>query len=300
MKKKSLTIGIPAYNEESNISYLLSEILSQKNRNFVLKEIIIASDGSSDKTIEKVKELNSKKITIIEGKKRKGATYRQNQIIDRTNTDVLVLLDADISLEGDKFLDEIIKPFYSQKADLVSTRLLTMSAKNYLEKILAVSHEFKNSVFENYKKGKNIYTCHGAARAFSKNLYKNFKFLNNAGEDAYSYLFAKKNGYKYVYTRKAICYIRVPSTIGDHKKQSVRFFNSIKFFEKEFGEKRVADEYSLDKKLAAKMLFASFVNYPIETLLYIPVVGVMKLHSKVIKYEDNSTWNISRSSKTLH
>lgn len=49
MKKLSVSVGIPAYNEEQNIASLIFGILKQKVNNITLKEIIVISDGSTDK-----------------------------------------------------------------------------------------------------------------------------------------------------------------------------------------------------------------------------------------------------------
>ena len=50
VKKQTVTIGIPAYNEEQNIGVLLSKLLAQKQIHYKLKEILIYLDGSIDHT----------------------------------------------------------------------------------------------------------------------------------------------------------------------------------------------------------------------------------------------------------
>ena len=71
-KKPTVTIGIPAYNEEANIKNLLDSILSQIQNNFIIDEIIVVSDGSSDKTADIVRSLNNSLINLIEDKERLG------------------------------------------------------------------------------------------------------------------------------------------------------------------------------------------------------------------------------------
>ena len=64
--KLTLSIFIPAYNEEANIEHLLRSILSQKQDNFKLSDINVVSDGSSDKTEEIVLRVRkqNKKIRV--------------------------------------------------------------------------------------------------------------------------------------------------------------------------------------------------------------------------------------------
>ena len=50
-----ISVGIMAFNEEKNIGRLLKAILSQKLNQIKITEIIVVSDGSTDKTDEIVK-----------------------------------------------------------------------------------------------------------------------------------------------------------------------------------------------------------------------------------------------------
>ena len=54
MNTQSITIGIPAYNEEANIKYLLKLLLNQKIKNAAIHEVIVVSDGSTDGTVLQV------------------------------------------------------------------------------------------------------------------------------------------------------------------------------------------------------------------------------------------------------
>lgn len=52
MKKKlsSLTIAIPAYNEEESLPLVLNDILEEAPKNFTDFEVLVVNDGSTDKT----------------------------------------------------------------------------------------------------------------------------------------------------------------------------------------------------------------------------------------------------------
>src|SRR5882757_1314182 len=102
MKKITLTIGIPAFNEEKNIENFLLSLFKQKLQKVKLDKILVYSDCSSDKTNEIVKKLSKKYpiIMLIEGKSRKGKYFRVNQMFALNKSDVLILLDADIALVG--------------------------------------------------------------------------------------------------------------------------------------------------------------------------------------------------------
>jgi glycosyltransferase involved in cell wall biosynthesis len=92
MEIKTVTIGIPAYNEERNILLLINSILKQKMVGFKIAKLIVSSDGSSDKTVSLIKSMNNKMIKLYDNRDRKGVARGLNQIIENANTDILVLL----------------------------------------------------------------------------------------------------------------------------------------------------------------------------------------------------------------
>lgn len=287
-KLTTVTVGIPAYNEEANIGFLISEILSQKFKSYKLEKIIVASDGSSDKTVQILKEINSRKLMIIDGRSRKGQSFRQDQIMKRTYSDILILLNADIGLHGDLFIENLIKPIIKRGVDLVSSNMLPLPPRNFFEKILYAGYIFRNEVFEELNNGENVYTCHGAARAFSRRLYNNFSFSNVIAEDAHSYLWSVNHSYKYAYAKNATAFIRLPDNLADHQRQSTRFAKT---------KTNSSKSYELPIGLLGKALVINFIKNPFFLSFYIFITFLMRLKS--IKAETSNTWQIATSSKVL-
>ena len=54
-KKLTVTIGIPAYNEQENISCLLRSIIKQKAWSYRLQSVVVVCDGSTDGTLGKAR-----------------------------------------------------------------------------------------------------------------------------------------------------------------------------------------------------------------------------------------------------
>lgn len=295
--KPMLSIGIPAFNEEANIYYLLSDLFGQKTDSFELEEIIIASDASSDDTVRNALKINRPELVIYDNKIRKGAAWVQNQILDKSNSDILVMLDADTKIKDAYFLEKIIKPIVKNQADLTSVRVLELRAENLLEKALEVSMHIKRRAFEKSNSGDNLYTCHGRARGFSKKLYKSFKFPESIGEDAYSYLFCIAKGFKYKYVKNTAIYFKLPATLQDHLRQSVRYMKSEQLFYKEFGREFVSTNYKWPTKgLIESSIYYLFTN-PVYFFVYISILLLMKIKSVFSRVSNN--WEISISSKVL-
>jgi dolichol-phosphate mannosyltransferase len=64
MKKSSLSVILPCYNEKSNIDYLISEFESADHNSYISR-IIFVDDDSPDGTAEYVKKISSKKFDVL-------------------------------------------------------------------------------------------------------------------------------------------------------------------------------------------------------------------------------------------
>ncbi|MDB5115077.1 MAG: glycosyltransferase [Mucilaginibacter sp.] len=96
--KKKLSIVIPAYNEEKNISFLVSEL----NRALISTgydfEYIFVNDGSQDNTLDEIKiqaQLHSN-VFYIELSKNFGKDYALKAGIDIAQGDAVITMDADL------------------------------------------------------------------------------------------------------------------------------------------------------------------------------------------------------------
>lgn len=297
MKMKTLTIGIPTYNEGENIGYLLQSIKSQKLESAKIVKIIVYSDASTDNTLTLLNKMKMKTLRAISGKKRMGKSYAMNQIIKQTTSDILVLLDGDILVRDEYMIEKLIEPIRTQNADLTSARVKEFWTKSKFEEILKISMLLKKDIFESFKNGNNIYTSHGRARAFSKKLYTSIVFNKNiVAEDAYAYLYTIFNKFTYIFAKEANVHYRLPGTFKDHQKQSVRFIQSYKQLAYEFGESLIAQETRLPKRVVVLFVFKYFLRYPLTLFLYVLILAYMRVRSLFVD-EMKLAWGVSESTK---
>ncbi len=298
-KKPTLTIGIPAYNEEGNIKFLLQSLLKQKIKRAILQEIIVISDGSTDGTVKKVSSVRSKAIRIKAYKNRKGLYARQNEMVKLSKSDTLVLIDADTLPENANFIDELIKPIIEGKnIGIVSGETINAKPRSLIEKILANSHEFKKYIFKKLRGGNNVYLCHGRARAFSKQFYSVLNWPKDCPEDSYSYFFCLKKGFKFVYEPKAKVLFRAPSVFNEHAKKSKRFLLGKQKLEDHFSTRFLKEHYSIPISLITMALAIFFVRNPLLTIIYLLMILNIKFFYKhnPVNY---SMWDASKSSKMV-
>lgn len=295
--RPTLSIGIPAFNEEANIRFLLQDLLAQKRAGFILDKIVVYSDGSSDETVKEIKNVKNSKIILIESKKRSGRAVGQNKIMKDATSDILVLVDADVVIKDKNFLEKIIKPIAYKKADLTSVSVEELKPETFLGKVLEVSMKFKKYIFENYKNGNNLYTCHGRARAFSKKLYKSINFIESVGEDAYSYFYVVSNNFKYRFVKNTQVYYHLPEDFKDHEKQSIRFYKTLRLLEKDFGKALLQKENYITLGLLIKALIKYLFVNPL-IAFYFLIATFLKIKSLFTK-EISGAWSVSESSKKI-
>ena len=88
-----VTYLITAYNEEKNIAAKLEQVLSLDYPKDKL-EIIVASDGSTDRTDEIVKGFADRGVWLIRVEGRVGKTETQNQAVRQAGGDIIIFSDA--------------------------------------------------------------------------------------------------------------------------------------------------------------------------------------------------------------
>lgn len=299
MKKPSVSVGIPAYNEELNIKLLVEVILKQKNSNHVLKEVVVVSDFSSDNTVRQVKKIKDPRVKVVDRKIRMGLNRTQNEILGLVSGDILVLMDADVVPLGLDFINEIVAPIINdENVGVVGADVVSAKSASFFEKIIADSHDFKYSFYKRINRGNNIYVCHGRASAFPKRFYSKLRWPIYPAEDAYAYLACLKSGYRFEFAPNAKVLFRSPSNLSDHIKQSQRFFgermNMAKYFEGEF----VKSEYRIPVYQMARSILLGLFRNPLTTIIFLMIATYIKLfYTK--KFRENFYWNPSVSTKKV-
>jgi glycosyltransferase involved in cell wall biosynthesis len=297
-EKPSITIGIPVFNEEKNILNLLQDIECQNLDGFKLDKIIIYSDGSTDKTVSIAKKTHLKKLKVIESKLRLGIATGLNEIIKSSTSDILLTFDGDIRIKDEQFIRKLIKPIVFYNTDHTSSAIKDIQPRNFFERSLSVSMQLKDVLFSNFKKGNNLYTCHGLARAYSRKFYKSLKFPVSIGNDMYGYLACVSSGHIFKYVSIASVFYRLPNSFTDHKKQSNRFSQAssemLKYFEPEFLER----ESKINFPTYVRSFFEAFgliVTSPFYIITYLLIQSYLKYFSGHTHV--GQTWDIARSSK---
>jgi glycosyltransferase involved in cell wall biosynthesis len=113
----SISIIVPAYNEEATIKRVLTLLLEKVPD---LGEVIVVDDGSTDKTAAVVEAFSSDfpVVRCIRQIKNSGKTAALRTGFSQSTGDVVVVQDADLEYDpGD--IPSLVEPIISQRADVV-------------------------------------------------------------------------------------------------------------------------------------------------------------------------------------
>src|SRR5690554_7052561 len=85
------SVVIPLYNKELSINNTIQSVLNQTFQDY---EIVVVNDGSTDKSLEVVKQINDFRIRII-NKLNGGVSSARNRGIEESKFDWIAFLDGD-------------------------------------------------------------------------------------------------------------------------------------------------------------------------------------------------------------
>lgn len=102
---RSITVIVPALNEEGNIVGTITSITPVLEKNFDDYEIFLFDDGSTDRTGPLADELASKnkKIRVIHNKTPLGLGYNYKRGVKEATKDYVIMIPGDNEITGDSY-----------------------------------------------------------------------------------------------------------------------------------------------------------------------------------------------------
>ena len=119
---KSVSIVIPAYNEEATVAKVVSVALKLS----YVTEVIVVDDGSTDRTVEEAESAGATVISHImnEGK---GSAIKTG--FKNSHGNIVAFIDADISNFTSEKIDKIIRPILEDQTDITKTKFARESGR---------------------------------------------------------------------------------------------------------------------------------------------------------------------------
>ena len=114
-KPMSVSVIIPAFNEEKTVAHVVNVVKSLK----YIGEIVVVDDGSTDQTSKFAEEAGARVIHHIKNRG-KGAAIKTG--FKNSNGDIVVFLDADLKNLTQSQVRNIIEPIMNGEADVTKTK----------------------------------------------------------------------------------------------------------------------------------------------------------------------------------
>lgn len=124
-----VSVIIPLYNREGTIGMAVNSVLRQTYRDI---EVIVVDDGSKDRSLEVVKNIDDERIRIIECEKNGGACIARNLGIENAIGDFIAFQDSDDFWHEDK-LEKSIYYLKEKNVDFVFSAVYRKGERGFAE-----------------------------------------------------------------------------------------------------------------------------------------------------------------------
>jgi cellulose synthase/poly-beta-1,6-N-acetylglucosamine synthase-like glycosyltransferase len=291
---KRITIGIPSFNEEKNITQLLRSLVISNQDDFIISEVII-SDDSLDSTAELVNSFSiqndSLNIRFIHHSDRRGTAEAWNEIFEMAVGEIIVLYDAD-TIPNSTCTRELVHSIQG-KVGLCASNPEPINNNSLLNEAAIFISSWLRSI---RLKGLSQYTVMGRSLSIRSDLAKKIKLPNNIiSVDLYLQCKVLEYGLEILYNDNAIVYFSAPKNMLDFASQIIRSLNGhkqIKTYAKRFG-------FELSSRVAIVETARNIICNPIGALavgLYYSLIPYYRLK---LKHVNSAQWHIAQSSKGI-
>lgn len=136
-----ITVIIPAYNEEKNISRVIRDL--KKSR--IIANIIVVNNCSDDNTVEIAK---NEGVDVIDCMQR-GKGYAMQTGLENCKTHIVLFVDGDLDFHSEDILEKMVQPIIEENCDFVKStfdreggRVTELVAKPLLELLFPNMYKF--------------------------------------------------------------------------------------------------------------------------------------------------------------
>lgn len=223
----SVSIGVFAYNEENNIGKIINSILKQKTETAEIKEILIISSGSHDKTDQIIRQLSKKdsRIKLVNQLKREGKSSAINLFLKKSASPILIVVSGDLKLHS-QAIEEITLPFLHESVGMVGAHPIPRNTRqSKIGSEIKLLWQLHHLVSLHYPKCGEMVAFRKVIRSIPK---------QSAVDEVSIEVLLKLIGYKIVYAPRSIVYNKGPRTVKEFLTQRRRVYSGHKWIGKKY------------------------------------------------------------------
>ena len=239
----SVSILVPAYNEEVCIQKTIKDLLNLQYPSKKL-EIIVIDDGSTDKTYALAKEFQSSRVKVLT-KKNGGKGTALNYGLNHARGEFIASMDAD-SFVSQNNLMEIMGYFNNPQVMCTSATLVVYKPRGFFQRIQSIEYFMGVFLRKSFSFIEAIHVTPGAFSVYRKSFFDIYgKYHEDTlTEDLEIALRIQARGYKIRTSSKALVYTVAPRTFTGLLIQRRRWYTGLmkhlweyrQLFSPKFGE----------------------------------------------------------------
>ncbi len=301
----TVTIGIPAHNEEASIGRLLQALLDQRmGGRYSLEKIIVTTDGCTDKTEPIVREYAAQdgRVTLHSDGQRIGKAQRLNRLYEMNESDILITLDADMTFKDDALLEALIAPLDNPAIAAVAGNDRPLPGRTFMEKVINTREAWWYEARKNFNGGDSIYNSAGRCYALRKDFIKNFRYLPGTLHDwQIIYLEILKQRKKLAFAEAAHFFFREAASWQEVAIRARRYEyqDDISGYNFPFTVRDVPRMPFLRKARSAIHSFSRLPFYTFCSILLVIALKIILLWKKENMTHLSGLWQVTESSKQL-
>ena len=292
LARLKLTVGIPCFNEEGNITKLLALISEQQSEQLRICEIII-SDDSSDDTVKLIEEFAVKNpclnIRCLHHSSRRGVATAWNEIFQNAGGQLIVLFDGDV-IPDKHSIRELLSSLNRQTGLCISNTLPTESST-----IAGRASRFVSTWLRLVKMNRlSQYSTIGRGLLIRSDIAK--KIIIPEGiiaVDLYLQCKVIELRKEIVYNDRSVVSFNPPKTILDFNSQVIRA---------SIGHSQINNWVNkfhiwLPFGVAFRSAWKAFVSDPVGALSVAACYALLPYHKTKLQGLDSNLWHVAQSTK---
>lgn len=293
-QKIPISLGITAHNEEDNIGRLLQRIMEQRLTTVELREIIVVSSGSTDRTNEIVRDYAKldPRIHLLIQEQREGKASTINLFMSEALSPILVLCSADLLPEVES-LEKLVRPFRDPEMGMTAAHPVPVNNPDTFMGFTAhllweLHHQINLS--GGFKAGELV--------AFRK-AFERIP-VHTAVDEASVEPVIRGQGFKVQYIPEAIVYNKAPDTLDDFLRQRRRIYAGHIDVQRTLG-------YTVSTMSGGRILtlFIKNLDWRPKRFIWSWTVALLEAYGRFLGRRDyknqrnHTVWEVATTTKTL-
>jgi biofilm PGA synthesis N-glycosyltransferase PgaC len=298
-----VTVGICAYNEEDNISELLSNILHEQGLP-EKSEVLVVCSGCSDKTVDMVQQWSrtDERVKLHVEAERRGKASAINYVLINASGDVIIFVSAD-TLPSQECLNRLTSKLETSNVGIACGHPVpTNRSDSLVGRLVQLLWSFHSKVFAQLN---DAGLARHATEVFCirKGIVDGIP-AETVNDDAYIAITAKRKGWLVKYVPESRVLIRGPETFPEYFNQRRRILWGHYQTKKLTGESPQHLTYLLPlypvRVLRFFLSLCSAYN-PLVVLAFLSTELLVNasVMMDVLRGKSHSTWRVAASTKKV-